>query len=157
MLPSRRTKIELSTWSLRAISLTAFAPSFLTLICGVVNMIIAKLDGQERILNSPAGARAKSLIERWGVSLLGASADPIVEKLSILADENAPFLCLYAIEDDGGGLGSRRRSAFAEAFFQFHNPCQDLIVGIAGDIQTLRGEHFAHGRSVDHRLAAPQN
>src|SRR5260370_38707745 len=109
------------------------------------------------VLKSPAGPLAKRFEEWWSIGLLGCRADPIVEKLGIPADEDAPFLRLHTIEDDGGCLGSGRGRAFAEAFFQFRHPLSDLIVGPAGDVDTLRGKPFAHGGNVDRRIAAPQH
>src|SRR5216683_7875424 len=104
---------------------------------------------RSEVLNSPAGPLAKRVKEWRAIGLLGCRADPIVEKLGILADENAPFLRLHTIEDDAGCLGSRRRRAFAETFFHFRHPFRDLMVRPAGDVDTLGGEPFAHGRNVD--------
>src|SRR5271165_673266 len=108
-------------------------------------------------LKPPAAVPANRLVELGTVRLLGRCADPIVEKLGILADENPPFLRLHAIEDNGGCLGGARRRAFAETFFQLLHPRPDLIVGITGDVDTLRGEPFARGRNVDRRVATSQN
>jgi hypothetical protein len=106
------------------------------------------------MLKSPAAARAKCLVELGAVGLLGRCVDPIVEKLGILADDNAPFLRLHAIEDDCCRLCRARRRALAETSFQLLYPRPDLIVGIAGDVDTLRGEPFARGRNVD-RVSPP--
>src|SRR5271169_5506123 len=109
------------------------------------------------MLNSPAAAPAKRLVELRAVRLLRRCADPIVEKLGILADENAPFLRLHAIQDDGCCIRSSRGRAFSPTLFQFHDTCPDLIVGIADDVDTLCRKQFARGEYVDRRLAALQN
>src|SRR5271165_5424843 len=106
------------------------------------------------MLNSPAAAPAKILVELRAVRLLKRCADPIVEKLGILADENAPLLGLHGIEDDGCRLRRSRRRTFSPTLFQFHDTCPDLIVGIADDVDTLCRKQFARGEYVDRRLAA---
>ena len=107
------------------------------------------------VLKSPAAVPAECLIERGTVRLLGCCADPIVQELGILADENAPFLRLHGIEDDGCCLCSSRGRVFAKAPLQFQDPCPDLIVGIIADVDTLHGEPFARRGYVDRRHAAP--
>src|SRR6516165_2312654 len=102
-------------------------------------------------LNSPA------LAERLAVGLLGDGADPLVEKLGILTDQDAPFLRLDAVEDDLCCLARSRRRVFAKPPFEFRHPCPDLVVGIAGGVDALRGESFAHSGYIDCRLAALQN
>src|SRR5580700_9184707 len=85
-------------------------------------------------LNSPAGPLAKRLKECRAIGFLGGGADPIVEKLGVLADENAPFLRLHTVEDDAGRLGGGRRGAFAETSFHFRHPFPDPIVGPTRDV-----------------------
>src|SRR5271169_5858019 len=106
------------------------------------------------MLKAPAALPAKRLIKLGAVRLLRRGTDPIVEKLGIFADENAPFLRLHAIEDDGRCLRSSRRRVFSETLVRFAHARPDLVVGIARDVHTLCREQFARGGYVDRRLAA---
>src|SRR5271167_4276506 len=113
--------------------------------------------GARSMLNSPAGALSKHVIEFKAICLFGRSADSVIQKLGVLSDENAPSLRLHAVEDDGRCFRSTRGRVLAETFFHFRHPRPDLIVGMADDVDILRSEPFARGGYVDRRLAALQN
>src|SRR6516162_9452760 len=110
-----------------------------------------------RPLKPPAAALAERLVELAAVGRLRRGAHSLVEKLGVLADENAPSLRLDAIEDDGRRLGRRRWRVLTEAFFEFQHPSPDLIVGIGGGVDTLRGKPSAGRGYVDCGFAPLQN
>jgi hypothetical protein len=94
----------------------------------------------------------KRLIKRRAICPLRGGADPIVEKLGSLTDEDAPPLRLHTIKDDGCCFGSAYGCVIAETLGKFRQPCPDLIVGKASDVHAPRDEPFARGRYVDRRL-----
>src|SRR6516165_3692565 len=110
-----------------------------------------------RPLKPPAAALAERLVELAAVSRLRRGAHSLVEKLGVLADENAPSLRLDAIEDDGRRLGRRRRRVFTEAFFEFYHSRPDLIVRMGSGVDALRGEPSARRGYVDFGFATLQN